>query len=216
MKKVKRQRSRSLSDCDLDNESTVTNAVIVPKLVISKCGICQHMSAINMVKCCLCKQSFHIDCVGNSEVVDVVDIVNNFSCENCNKLPTGGLHFVAILERLTSAVRSRFIGALFSCANRELFNILKYGNNLPFHYQIDHRQLIQDVTHHKYSTDLLQSGGVTNQIALDIPADGNCLFHSIGILIFGSIFYSLELRIRSFLELSTNFDYYKRIAEEFS
>ncbi|CAF3586456.1 unnamed protein product [Rotaria sp. Silwood1] len=86
---------------------------------------------------------------------------------------------------------------------------------LQFHptQVFDETKHIVDVVAKKYFEKT--TGDVHHRVSVEVIADGNCLYHSIVLLMNGPTVAASELRVRTIIELVTNETYYETMYSQF-
>ncbi|CAF4042047.1 unnamed protein product [Rotaria sordida] len=81
---------------------------------------------------------------------------------------------------------------------------------IPFQFHpiqvFDEAKHIVDVVANEYLKKA--TGDIHHLVPVDVLADGNCLYHSIVVLMNNPLVTASELRVRTIMELITNENYY--------
>jgi hypothetical protein len=99
----------------------------------------------------------------------------------------------------------------------QISNIIEYGkiiyNNFPFNYDLSfvYEYTPPSIGVDSISTKLLPQQYKKDFVCANSTSDGNCLFHSASIALYGSEKMSKRLRLASMLELVLNSDYYLQL-----
>ncbi|CAF1530866.1 unnamed protein product [Adineta ricciae] len=114
----------------------------------------------------------------------------NYCCSSCDRM-TCGQKFGRLLQYLKNAREESFIGMFFILLLKELSRWMCTECGWIFVQMI-----------------LLASVDVRHLVPADIPGDGNCLYHSVLLLMNNSVMTSSELRVHTIVELVTNEAFY--------
>ena len=70
-----------------------------------------------------------------------------------------------------------------------------------------------DTQEDEISREIMQNGGIEGYTALQSTGNGNCLFNSVSILLFGNESKAVELRVRTALEMICSSQVYSKMSD---
>ena len=164
------------------------------------CGLCASSCISDCICCDICNKWLHFSCEKLSATH--LHILNGqkaqYICSSCCNTKTGSFDFNASLRRLNAAAKKSFKELQHACAveevylrNQEVKEEVNY-TNLPV--QID-EQAMATLLPYDHSTEDLP------KLPVVVSGDGNCLFNSISVSLYGSEKYATEIRARTCVEM---------------
>ena len=177
-----------------------------PRKVKYPCGKCRKECISNCIACDGCNQWFHTgcECLLSADFAFLESTSLSYLCSSCCKTPDGLFDFGLSLKRLEKSVLD---GNLSEAARLEKV-LLRFYPMETSRAEFDNWGLSRD----HVALGLLGQNwkGLQGTAPIAVSGDGNCLFNSLSMAIFGNQTHATELRVRTSIELCLNQEYYKR------
>lgn len=180
------------------------------------CGDCGGNCAAGCVFCESCENWFHYKCQNLlkrqfSEISSSKNAFCDYICTKCTKTPEGLFDFGKSLKRLEKYSES---GNLEAGAHMEML-FLRNENNHAMNLRKDlSYSASSSLTADRVSNQILENLNISIQgkSPVHVSGDGNCLFNALSVGLTGNEGLSLELRVRTCLELFRNRHAYETAA----
>ncbi len=172
------------------------------------CGVCSQKCHTDVIHCDACNTWFHSRCEqllpDDMESMGESDL--GYICARCCLGSDGGFDYEASLRHLSSSKISMRHLAL--AVKREYIFLRMH----PFNFAGSKPDNATSQVDQNAVTTLNMCGGsMDGGRPLYVDGDGNCMFNALSVLLVGSQVLSVELRVRTCLELVNHGPAYKRV-----
>ena len=162
------------------------------------CSICFQEAIDESIACDFCNNWMHFNCLGctDREILFLIECENlKFPCSNC-------INSIFLLSTLNS------FKALVKCSNNEisseLLNLAKFSLIALKNFRPTRRNC--QIPIDKAATKILDQFNTKNFTAISTTGDGNCLYNSISIGLYGSEEHSVFVRVKTAIYIILNFE----------